>query len=63
MANKINTVPAKRPETETPTVVDENTVNPESAEEKKVERIADRTAHKANKTEQEYDQDHTTFSI
>ena len=62
MANKINTGPTLKPETETPTIIDNN-ANPEPAQEKKLERAADRAAHKAAKTEQQYDQDHTTFSI
>ena len=61
MANKINTVPAKFPENETPTVVD-NTENPERSSEKKLDRVADRAAHKAAKSEQRYDEDHATFS-
>jgi hypothetical protein len=61
MANKINNVPAKRPETETPTV-ENDTANPAAEEEKKLERSADRAAHKAAKREQEFDSDHTTFS-
>ncbi len=60
MANKINTVPAKLPETETPTVVDSE--NPEHAADKKLDRVADRAAHKAAKTEQRYDEDHNVFS-
>jgi hypothetical protein len=63
MTTKINQVPSKRPETETPTVIDSTTVNPEAEDHKKMERAADRAAHKANKTQQEYDQDHNTFSI
>lgn len=62
MATKINQVPAKRPETETPTVIS-NSTDPEQEEHKKMERMADRAAHKANKTEQQYDEDHNTFSI
>ncbi len=61
MANKINTVPSIKPDTEKTIVVDE-TNSPAVAEEKKVERGADRAAHKAAKTEQNYDQEHTTFS-
>jgi hypothetical protein len=61
MANKINTVPSLKPDTDEPTVID-NSTNPEAVEEKKVDRIADRAAHKANKTEQKYDEDHTIFS-
>jgi hypothetical protein len=61
MANKINTVPSLKPDTEKPIVVDE-TNSPAAAEEEKVERVADRAAHKAAKTQQQYDQEHTTFS-
>jgi hypothetical protein len=34
----------------------------ESANEKKLQRSADRAAHKAAKTEQHYDEDHNTVS-
>lgn len=62
MADKINTVPSKKPETETPTVVD-STGNPQTdAGEKKLDRIADRAANKAADTQKKFDQDHTTFS-
>jgi hypothetical protein len=47
MPNKINSVPPKRPEAETPTTVDER--HP-SAEEKML-RSADRLAHEANGTQ------------
>jgi hypothetical protein len=59
MANKINTVPALKPKTDEPTVVN-GTDNPESAKHKKVEHDADRAAHKANETHKKYDQDHNT---
>ena len=62
MTTKINQVPEKRPETERPTVIDHSS-DPEREEEKKMGRAADRAAHKGNKTEQQYDQDHNTFSI
>lgn len=61
MPNKINEVPPKRPETETPTVVDEHGERHPSAEEK-LQRSANRAAHKAAKTEQNYDQDHNEFT-
>jgi hypothetical protein len=51
----------KKPETETPTVVD-NETNPSEAGEKKVQQAANRAAHKASKTEQQFDEGHTTFS-
>jgi hypothetical protein len=61
MANKINTVPALKPQTEKPAITNESE-NPGSAEHKKVERDADRAAHKAAETERKYDEDHTIFS-
>ncbi len=62
MTTKINQVPAKRPETETPTVID-STTNPEQEAHKKLERAADRAAHNANQTHQQYDDDRNNFSI
>jgi hypothetical protein len=50
-----------RPEAEAPVVV-QNGDNPQVADHKKMERMADRAAHKASKTEQTYDQGHNTFS-
>lgn len=61
MADRINTVPAKRPETETPTVV-ENDSNPSQTDEKKMQQVADKAAHKGAKTEQQFDEGHNTFS-
>jgi hypothetical protein len=61
MPNKINRVPPKRPETETPTVVDERGERHPSAEEK-MERSADRLAHKAAKTQQNQETDNNKFS-
>jgi hypothetical protein len=61
MPNEINHVPVKTPETETPTVVDEHGEKHPSAEEK-LQRSANRAAHKASKTEQNYDTDHGEFS-
>lgn len=60
MADRINVVPAKTPETETPTATTDNT--PGEAAEKKLEQVANRAAHKAAKTEQQYDEGHNTFS-
>ncbi len=62
MTVKVPHVPAKRPETEKPTIIDDNT-NPQEEAHKKVERDADRAAHKANQTHQQYDQDHKPFTI
>ncbi len=62
MVKMNNQVPAKRPETEKPTVIEKNSDKEREAKEK-TERIADRAAHKANKTEQQYDQENNTFSI
>ncbi|KAA6464448.1 hypothetical protein DYQ86_00270 [Acidobacteria bacterium AB60] len=62
MTTKVNRVPAKHPEPEKPTVIDKNSDQDTELHEK-AERVADRAAHKANKTQQEYDRDHNTFSI
>lgn len=61
MTTKINQVPAKRVETDTPIEVHDAN-DPKAAEHKNMERMADRAANKANKTEQQFDQDHNTFS-
>ena len=61
MTNKINNVPAKRPETDTPTVVDEHGDRHPTAEEK-MQRSADRLAHKASKTQQNNETDNNEFS-
>jgi hypothetical protein len=57
----IKRVPEKHPDTETPTII-AGTTNPEEQIHKKMERMADRAAHKANKTQQEYDRDHNQIS-
>ena len=62
MTTKINQVPAKRPETEKPMVIEKNSDREKELHDK-AERVADHAAHKANKTHQEYDKDHNTFSI
>ena len=61
MSTKINQVPTKRPDTETPTVVDGDS-SPDQIAHDKAEKGADRAAHKANQTHQRYDEDHTIFS-
>jgi hypothetical protein len=61
MPNIINRVPPKRPEKETATVVDEHGERHPSAEEK-MQRAANKAAHKAAKTEQNYDTDKNQFS-
>jgi hypothetical protein len=61
MPNKINSVPPKRPDTETPTVVDENGERHPSAEEK-MQRSADRLAHKASRTQQNDEEGNNKFS-
>ena len=61
MPNIINRVPPKRPENEPATVVDEHGERHPSAEEK-MQRSADKAAHKAAKTEQNYDKDKDKFS-
>ena len=55
-------VPPKRIEPEPPTDV-HDTQDPQASEHKKMEHMADRAANKANKTEQNFDQDHNTFTI
>ena len=62
MANKINDVPFKKVETETPTVINSDTDRDEQ-KHKHMEKSADRLAEKANKEHKQYDQDHTKFSI
>ena len=57
MPDRINRIPEKRPENDTPTVIDSNT-NPEEAKHKHMEHMADKLAHKANeryRTDQEND--------
>jgi len=61
MPNQMNNVPPKRPETETPTVVDEQGERHPSPEEK-MERAADRLAHKANKTQQNNEEGNNKFT-
>jgi hypothetical protein len=61
MPNKINSVPPKRPDTETPTVVDEHGERHPSAEEK-MQRSADRLAHKASRTQQNDEEGNNKFS-
>ena len=61
MPNKINRVPTKTPEKETATVVDEHGERHPTAEEK-MQRSANRAAHKAAKTEQNYEKDKNQFS-
>ena len=61
MTENMKEIPSKRPDTEKPTVID-STSNAAEQKHEKMERAADRAAHKANKTEQQYDQTHNTFS-
>ena len=61
MPNQINRVPPKRPETETPTVKDEHgELHPTQHE--KMERNADRLAHKAAKTQQNDEEGNNKFT-
>ena len=53
MPNKINNVPEKRPETETPAVADQHDRRHPSPEEK-IERAAGGVPHKAARTGQNY---------
>jgi hypothetical protein len=61
MTENIEAIPVKRPTKETPIVID-NTTNPEEQRHKKMERMADRAAHKANKTQQDFDEGANQFS-
>ena len=61
MTENMRSIPTKRPEKETPTVID-STTNAEEQRHKKMERMADEAAHKANKTEQDYDSGANSFS-
>lgn len=61
MPNIINKVPEKRQENEKPTVVDEHGQEHPSAEER-MQRAANRAAHKGAEHEQERDRDQNKFS-
>jgi hypothetical protein len=61
MTENIKAIPVKRPEKETPTVID-GTTDPQEQKHEKMERMADRAAHKANKTQQKYDEGSNQFS-
>ncbi len=61
MTENIKAIPAKRPTKETPIVID-NTTDPQEQKHKTMERMADRAAHKANKTQQEFDEGQNQFS-
>jgi hypothetical protein len=57
MVDTSKRVPIKRPEPRVDT-----TVKPISSPRTRVEKKADEAAHKAAKTEQEFDQNHSTIS-
>ena len=61
MTENIKAVPVKRPENDTPTVIDSST-DPQEQKHKKMERMADRAAQKANKTQQDFDEGNNKFS-
>jgi hypothetical protein len=61
MTESIKAIPTKRPETETPTVIDETT-DPQEQKHEKMERMADRAAHKANKTQQGFEDGKNKFT-
>jgi hypothetical protein len=61
MTENMRNIPSKRPENETPIVID-STTDAEEQRHKKMERMADRAAHKANKTQQEFDEGANSFS-
>lgn len=61
MTENMKDIPTKRPAKETPTVID-NTTDASEQKHDKMERMADRAAHKANKTQQDSDEGHNQFS-
>jgi hypothetical protein len=61
MTENLKAITVKRPSKETPTVID-NTTDPQEQRHKKMERMADRAAHKANKTQQDFDEGANQFS-
>ncbi|HUY94428.1 MAG TPA: hypothetical protein VMU71_03995 [Terracidiphilus sp.] len=64
MTQRIPEPPIKRIKTETPIIV-ENPNDPQAeqrARHKKMERMADRAAHRATDTEKLYDTNHPTIS-
>ncbi|UWZ83461.1 hypothetical protein [Occallatibacter riparius] len=61
MTENMKAIPPKRPSKETPTVID-NTTDPQEQRHEKMERMADRAAHKANKTQQDFDEGANQFS-
>jgi hypothetical protein len=61
MTENIKATPVKRPGKETPTVID-STTDAQEQRHKKMERMADRAAHKANNTEQDFDEGNNQFS-
>lgn len=60
MTRQINRVPPKRIENETP--IEEHTGDPKAVEHKRMERVADRLAHKATDAEKHFDEDQGKFS-
>jgi hypothetical protein len=61
MTENIKAIPSKKPSNETPIVID-STTDPQEQKHKKMERMADRAAHKANKTQQDFDEGANQFS-
>lgn len=61
MTENMKAIPTKKPQEETPIVID-STTDPEEQKHKKMERMADRAAHKANKTQQDFDEGSNQFS-
>jgi hypothetical protein len=61
MTENMKAIPVKKPGKETPTVID-STTDPQEQKHKKMERMADRAAHKANKTQQDFDEGNNQFS-
>ena len=61
VTENIKATPVKKPSKETPTAID-NTSDPQEQRHKKMERMAGRAAHKANKTQQDFDEGANQFS-
>jgi hypothetical protein len=61
MTENMRAIKPKKPENDTPTIID-STTNPDEQKHKKMERMADHAAHKANKTQQQNDEENNQFS-
>jgi hypothetical protein len=61
VTENINVTPARKPSKETPIVI-ANTFDQHEQRHEQMERMAGRAAHKANKTQQDFDQGANQFS-